>query len=48
MYYDDKIKEYAKLNYKINSLYCKKYKLDLILSNKKHIKKDILFGKDYH
>ena len=35
MFYDNAIKEYGDINYKINKLYCEKYNLDLILSNKK-------------
>lgn len=39
MFYDKNIKEYAELNNKINNLYCKKYEIDLIVSNKKTYKK---------
>ena len=35
MFYDDKIKKYGDINYKINKKYCEKYNLDIILSNKK-------------
>ncbi len=48
MFYDNKIKDYAEINEKINKLYCDKYKLDLIVSKKKHIKIVMLLGKDYH
>jgi hypothetical protein len=33
MFYDDAIKEYAELNYKINKLYCEKYGFDLHVSH---------------
>ena len=35
MFYDDKIKSYGNINYKINKLYCEKYNLKIILSNEK-------------
>ena len=35
MFYDDNIKIYGDINYKINKLYCEKYNLEIILSNKK-------------
>jgi hypothetical protein len=35
MYYTDNIRDYAEINYKINKMYCKKYNLDLIISNEK-------------
>lgn len=35
MFYDDKIKNYGEINYKINSKYCEKYNLDIILANEK-------------
>lgn len=35
MFYDDEIKDYGELNYKINQKYCEKYNLDLIFSNEK-------------
>jgi hypothetical protein len=35
MFYDDNIKSYGDLNYKINKLYCEKYNLKIILSNEK-------------
>jgi hypothetical protein len=35
MFYDEKIKIYGELNYKINKKYCEKYNLDIILSNTK-------------
>lgn len=33
MFYDDAIKEYAELNYKINKVYCEKYGFDLHVSH---------------
>jgi hypothetical protein len=33
MFYDDNIKAYGDINYKINKLYCEKYGLDIIVSN---------------
>lgn len=33
MFYDDVIKEYGDINFKINKKYCEKYNIDLILSN---------------
>ena len=33
MWFDDKIKEYADINYKINTIYCDKYGYTLITSN---------------
>lgn len=33
MFYDDAIKEYGDINFKINKKYCEKYNIDLILSN---------------
>lgn len=33
MFYDDVIKEYAELNYKINKVYCEKYGFDLHVSH---------------
>lgn len=38
MFYDDAIKEYSELNYKLNKLYCDKYNIDLILSQEKMYK----------
>ncbi len=35
MFYDNNIKEYSDINYKINKLYCEKYNLDIILSQEK-------------
>jgi hypothetical protein len=35
MFYDDKIKNYGEINYKINKKYCEKYNLEIILSNEK-------------
>ena len=35
MYYDNAIREYGDITYKINKNYCNKYNLDLILSNEK-------------
>jgi len=35
MFYDEAIKNYGELNYKINKKYCEKYNLDIILSNTK-------------
>jgi len=35
MFYDDEITNYGEINYKINKLYCEKYNLNIILSNKK-------------
>ena len=35
MFYDDNIKYFGDINYKINKLYCEKYNLEIILSNKK-------------
>jgi hypothetical protein len=35
MFFDDKIKSYGFINYKINKLYCEKYNLKIILSNEK-------------
>jgi len=35
MFYDDNIKSYGDINYKINKLYCEKYNLKIILSNEK-------------
>jgi len=35
MFYDDKSKEFADINFKINSLYCEKYNIKLICSNQK-------------
>ena len=35
MFYDDNIKSYGEINYKINKKYCEKYNLDIILSNEK-------------
>ena len=35
MFYDDVIKSYGDINYKINKLYCEKYNLDLIVSHTK-------------
>jgi len=35
MFYDNNIKEYGDINYKINKLYCEKYNLDIILSQEK-------------
>jgi hypothetical protein len=34
MFYDDNIKYYGDINYNINKLYCEKYNLEIILSNK--------------
>ena len=31
MFYDDNIKEYGDINYKINKIYCEKYNIDLIV-----------------
>ena len=33
MFYDDAIKEYGDINFKINKKYCEKYNIDLIFSN---------------
>ena len=33
MFYDDAIKDYGDINYKINKLYCEKYQLDLNLKD---------------
>ena len=38
MFYDDAIKEYGDITYKINKLYCEKYNVELIVSNKKIFK----------
>ena len=38
MFYDDNIRDYGDINYKINKLYCEKYNLDLILSKEKTYK----------
>ena len=38
MFYDDAIKEYSELNYKLNKLYCDKHNIDLILSQEKTYK----------
>ncbi len=38
MFYDDNIKNYSEINYKINKLYCDKYNIDLIVSNTKKYK----------
>lgn len=35
MWYDDNIKEYAEINYKINKIYCEKYGYTLIKSNER-------------
>ena len=35
MFYDDNIKSYGEINYKINKKYSEKYNLEIILSNKK-------------
>jgi hypothetical protein len=35
MFYDEKIKNYGEINYKINKKYCEKYNLNIILSNEK-------------
>ena len=35
MFYDDNIKDYAEINYKINKRYCDKNNIDIILSNTK-------------
>lgn len=35
MYYDDRIKGYGEINYKINKKYCDKYGIDLIVSHEK-------------
>ena len=35
MFYDDNSKKFADINFKINSLYCKKYNIKLICSNQK-------------
>jgi len=35
MFYDDNIKSYGDINYKINKLYCEKYNLKIIFSNEK-------------
>tara|TARA_B110000977_G_scaffold50728_1_gene68907 strand:+ start:307 stop:942 length:636 start_codon:yes stop_codon:yes gene_type:complete len=35
MFYDDNVKMYGDINYKINKKYCEKYNLTLIVSNKK-------------
>jgi hypothetical protein len=35
MWYDDKIKEYADINYKINKIYCEKYGYNIIKSNER-------------
>jgi len=35
MFYDDKIKQFADLNYLINKKYCQKYNLDIIVSHQK-------------
>ncbi len=35
MFYDEPIKSYGELNYKINKMYCDKYNIDLILSCEK-------------
>ena len=35
MFYDDNIKFYGDINYKINKLYCDKYNLKIILSREK-------------
>jgi len=35
MFYDDNIKHYGEINYKINKKYCEKYNIDIILSNEK-------------
>lgn len=48
MFYDENIKEYGDINFKINKMYCNKYNIDIIVSNEKNIKIDILLGKDYH
>ena len=45
MFYDNAIKEYGDINYKINKMYCEKYNLDLILSNKKVYKNRLCLGK---
>jgi len=35
MFYDENIKEYGDINFKINKMYCNKYNIDIILSNEK-------------
>ena len=41
MFYDEAIKEYGYLNYKINEKYCKKYNIDIILSStRKYIERN--------
>ena len=35
MFYDENIKDYGDINYKINKKYCEKYNLELIMSNEK-------------
>ena len=35
MFYDDNIKKYGDINYKINKKYCEKYNLTLVVSNEK-------------
>jgi hypothetical protein len=37
MFYDNNIKNYGEINYEINKKYCEKYKLEIILSNKKKL-----------
>jgi len=37
MFYDDNIKSYGEINYKINKKYSEKYNLEIILSNKKKL-----------
>jgi hypothetical protein len=34
MFYDDNIKNYDDINFKINKKYCEKYNLDIIVTNK--------------
>jgi hypothetical protein len=36
MFFDENIKEYAEINYKINKLYCEKYGFDIIFENNRH------------
>lgn len=48
MFYNDAIKKYGDITYKINKLYCDKHNIDLIVSNEKRTTIDTLRGKDYH
>jgi Nucleotide-diphospho-sugar transferase len=39
MFYDDRIKKYGDVNYEINKKYCEKYRINLIHSSEKKLKK---------